>query len=119
MIKENKMLLFGDIRVVHPSDQCCRLLLRLESHSIRLVGNQNKYLFAFDTKNLALKLVAIVEFEVIFFSNGDVHEEFTMDEHYVGHVCNRPAPSFHVTVDCYESYVVLICPRDEKHPKQI
>ena len=113
MIIENKMLLFGDIRVVHPSNQCCRLLLQLESHAIRLVGNGNKYLFAFDTRILALKLVAIMDFEVIFFSNGDVREEITMDEHYVSHVRNRPAPSFHVTVDCYESYVVLICPRDE------
>ena len=113
------ILLFGDIRIVHPSDQCCSLLLQLEWHSICLIGNQNKYLFAFDTRILALKLVAIMDFEVIFFSNGDVSEEFTMDEHYVGHARNRPAPSFHVTVDYYESYVVLICLRDEKHPKQI
>jgi hypothetical protein len=119
MNKNNKMLLFGDIRVVHPSDQSCRLLHRLESHSIRLVGSRSKYLFAFDTRMLALKLVAIMDFEVIFTSNGDVREEFTVDAHYVGHARNRPAPSFHVTVDCFEKYVVLIYPRDEEHPKQI
>jgi hypothetical protein len=119
MIIKYKMLIFGDIRVVHPSNQSYRLLRRMESHSIRRVGSQNKYLFAFHTRILALKLAAIVDFDVIFFSNGDVREEFTMHEaqHYVGHARNCLAPSFHVIVDFYEKYVVLVCPRDEEHPK--
>ena len=55
----------------------------------------------------------------MFFSNRDVREEFAMDEHYVGHVRNRPASSFHIGVDCHEGYMVLVRARDEEHPKLI
>jgi hypothetical protein len=55
----------------------------------------------------------------MFFSNGDVREEFAMDEHYVGPARNRPAPSFRVGVDCHEGYMVLVRAGDEDHPKSI
>ena len=55
----------------------------------------------------------------MFFSNANVREEFALDEHYVGHVCNHSTPSFRVVVDCYEGYMVLVCARDEEHPKPI
>jgi hypothetical protein len=55
----------------------------------------------------------------MFFSNGDVREEFAMDEHYVGPARNRPAPSFRVGVDCHEGYLVLVRAGDEEHPKPI
>ena len=61
----------------------------------------------------------IVESDTMFFRNGDVREEFAMNEHYVGPTRNRPAPSFRVGVDCHESYMVLIRARDEEHPKLI
>ena len=55
----------------------------------------------------------------MFFSNGDVCEEFAIDEHYVGPARNRPAPLFPVGVDCHEGYMVLIRARDEEPPKPI
>ena len=55
----------------------------------------------------------------MFFSNGDVREEFAVDEHYVGTARNRPAPSFRVGVDCHEGCMVLVQAGDEEHPKPI
>jgi hypothetical protein len=63
--------------------------------------------------------VTIVESEAMFFNNGDVREEFAADDHYVGHVCSRPLLSFCVAINCYESYMVLVRPGDEEHPKLI
>ncbi len=57
--------------------------------------------------------VTIVESEAMFFSNGDVREEFAVDDHYVGPARNRPAPSFRVAVDCHEGYMVLVRAGDE------
>ena len=56
---------------------------------------------------------------ITFFSNGGVHKEFAVDEHYVGLACNRPTPSFCVVVDCYEGHMVLVCGGDEEHSKPI
>src|ERR1700737_4804700 len=36
--------------------------------------------------------LTVVESDTMFFSNGDVREEFAMDDHYVGPTHNRPAP---------------------------
>ena len=49
----------------------------------------------------------VVESDTMFSSNGDVREEFAMDEHYVGPTRNQPARSFCVGVDCHEGYMVL------------
>ena len=46
--------------------------------------------------------LTVVKSNTMFFDDGDVCEEFAMDEHYVGHVCNRPTLSFCVGVDCHE-----------------
>ena len=62
--------------------------------------------------------LTILEFNAMFCSNGDVHEEFTVDKHYVGHVHNCPASSFCVVFDCHEGFMVLVCARDEEHPSQ-
>ena len=59
-----------------------------------------------------------MDFNAIFFSNGDVCEEFTMDRHYIGPACNCPAPSFHFVVECYNvGYMVRVCARDDEHPQ--
>ena len=55
----------------------------------------------------------------MFFSNGDVHEKFTVHEHYIGLASNYMAPSFHVNVKCYVGYMVLVCTRDMEHPNPI
>jgi hypothetical protein len=52
--------------------------------------------------------LTVVESDTMFFSNGDVWEEFAMDEHYVGPARNQPAPSFYVGVDCHEGYLLLV-----------
>lgn len=61
----------------------------------------------------------IVEPDTMFFTNRDVHEEFAVDKHYIGFARNWPAPSFHMGVDCYKGYMVLVRARDEEHPKPI
>jgi hypothetical protein len=49
-----------------------------------------------------------VEYEAMFFHNGDVREEFVVDDYYVGPARNRPPTSFRVAIDCYEGYMVLV-----------
>ena len=63
--------------------------------------------------------LTVVESDIMFFDNKDVHEEFAMNEHYVGLARNRPALSFRIGVDCHEGYMVLIRARDEEHPKSL
>lgn len=59
-----------------------------------------------------------MDFDAIFFSNGDVCEEFTMDGQYIGPASNCLAPSFHFVVECYNvGYMVRVCARDEEHPQ--
>ena len=55
----------------------------------------------------------------MFFSNGDIHKEFVVDEHYVGHARNLPVTSFRVGVNCHEGHVILVRAGDEEHPKPI
>ena len=55
----------------------------------------------------------------MFFSNGDIREEFAVDEHYVGPARNRLASSFRMGVHCHEGYMVLVRARDEEHPKPV
>ena len=62
--------------------------------------------------------LAVVESDTMFFSNRDIHEEFVMDEHYVGPVRNWLAPSFRVGVDCHKGYMVLVRAEDKEHPSQ-
>ena len=50
------------------------------------------------------------------FNNGDSCKEFVVDEHYIGHACNRLAPSFRVFVDCQEGYMIIVRVGDEEHP---
>ena len=45
----------------------------------------------------------------MFFSNGDICEEFVVDKHYVGPTCNHHASSICVAIDYYQGYMVLIC----------
>ena len=63
--------------------------------------------------------LTVVESDIMFFSNGNVREEFAIDEHYVGPARNQPAPSFRVGVDCHKGYMVLVRAEDEEHPKLI
>ena len=58
----------------------------------------------------------VLESDTMFFSNGDVREEFVVDEYYVGPARNRTAPSFCVGVDCHEGYMVLVRAVNEEHP---
>lgn len=62
--------------------------------------------------------VILVEFDIMFFTNRDICEEFIADKHYACLACNRPSPLFRQVVDCYKGYTILACVRDEKHPNQ-
>ena len=63
--------------------------------------------------------VIIEKSEAMSFNNGDVREKFAADDQYIGPARNHPAPSFHVTIDSYEGYTVLIETRNEEQPKPI
>jgi hypothetical protein len=58
-----------------------------------------------------------VEYDIVFFKNENIREEFAMDEHYIGHVHNRLALSFHMVANCHEGYMVLVHAGDEEHPQ--
>lgn len=45
--------------------------------------------------------VTLVEFDIMFFSNRDICEEFVADEHYACLACSRPSPLFREVLDCY------------------
>ena len=56
----------------------------------------------------------------MIFTNGDVHEDFIVGEHYVGLACKPPTPSFCAVVNCYEDYMVLAHEGDDQGaPKPI
>jgi hypothetical protein len=40
--------------------------------------------------------------------NVKVCEEFHEDDHYIGPTSNHPPPSFHVVMDCHESYMLIL-----------
>jgi len=61
--------------------------------------------------------LTVAESNTMFFSIGNVREEFAMDEHYIGHARNRPAPLFRVGLDCDKGYMVLVRIGDKEHPK--
>lgn len=60
--------------------------------------------------------VTIVESNTAFYNNGDVREDFTSYDHYVGPTHNHLVPSFHVAIDCYKGCMGLTYAREE-HPK--
>ena len=62
--------------------------------------------------------LTVVESNTMFFDNGEVHEEFAMDEHYVGLARNRPVSLFRGGAVCHEGYMVLVRAQDEDHPNQ-
>lgn len=64
-------------------------------------------------------LVKIVEFDAIFFNNGDICENLQWTNIMFGHACNCPTPSFHVVVDCCEGYMNLVCAGYKEHLKPI
>ena len=51
--------------------------------------------------------------------NGEVCEEFDVDDHYIGPANNRPPPSFHIAVDCHEGYMPILRPRKETYAKLV
>lgn len=57
----------------------------------------------------------------MFFNNGDIYKEFDADNHYIGPTgrFNCLAPSFHVVVDCYKGFMVLVCVGNEEYTKLI
>ena len=42
-----------------------------------------------------------------------------MINHCVGPASNRPLPSFHFAVDCYEGYMLVLRLRDETYAKLV
>jgi hypothetical protein len=57
--------------------------------------------------------------EASLLSNGEVREEFDMDDHYVGPASSRPPPSFRIAVDCHEGYMLILRPGDETYAKPV
>jgi hypothetical protein len=51
--------------------------------------------------------------------NGEVCEEFDVDDHYVGHASQRLPPSFRIAVDCHEGYMLILRPGDETYAKPV
>ena len=47
-----------------------------------------------------------------FTEQGDIHEEYGEDDHFVGHRCDRPPPSFQIGHDLYAGYFVALRPCD-------
>ena len=48
-----------------------------------------------------------------FIEEGDVCEEYGEDDHFVGHRCDRPSPSFRTGRDLYVGYFVALRPCDK------
>lgn len=61
-------------------------------------------------------MLITIEYDAMFFGNGNIRKEFAGDEHYVGHALNPLAPSSLVVVDYHEGWMVLIHAQDEEHP---
>ena len=47
-----------------------------------------------------------------FIEEDDVHKEYGEDDHFVGHRCDRPPPSFRIGRDLYADYFVALRPCD-------
>ena len=50
-----------------------------------------------------------------FTEEGDVRKEYSDDDHFIGHRCDRPPPSFRIGCDLYAGYFVALrpCDRDD------
>jgi hypothetical protein len=57
--------------------------------------------------------------EVRLLENGEVREEFDVDDHYVEHASQRPPPSFCIAVNCHEGYMLILRPGDETYVKPV
>lgn len=79
---------------------------------LTLVVNIRSYL---KQKFWPQKQVHVKESNTMFFSNEDIYKEFVVDEHYVGLACNCLIPSFHMVIDCYKGYMVLVCAGHDEH----
>ena len=51
--------------------------------------------------------------------NGDIREEFDVDDHYVGRASNRPPPSFRIAMDCHEGYMLILHLGDETYAEPV
>ena len=61
--------------------------------------------------------VDVQALEASFLENGEVREDFDVDNHYVGPASNRPPPSFRIVVDCHEGYMLILRLGDENYAK--
>jgi hypothetical protein len=57
--------------------------------------------------------------EARLMENGEVREEFDVDDHYVGPASQHPPPSFHIAVDCHEGYMLILRHGDETYVKPV
>jgi hypothetical protein len=57
--------------------------------------------------------------EARLMGNGEVREEFDVNDHYVGPASQRPPPSFRIAVDCHEGYMLILRPGDETYVKLV
>ena len=57
--------------------------------------------------------VDVQPLEASLLENGEVCEAFDVDDHYVGPASNRSPPSFRITMDCHESYMLILRPKDD------
>jgi hypothetical protein len=63
--------------------------------------------------------VDVQALEACLLKNGEVREEFDVDDHYVGPATQRPPPSFRIVVDCHEGYMFILRPGDETYVKPV
>ena len=63
--------------------------------------------------------VDVQPLEASLLENGEVCEAFDVDDHYVGPASKRSPPSFRITVDCHESYMLFLRPRDDTNAKPV
>ena len=57
--------------------------------------------------------------EASLLGNGEVCEEFDVDDHYIGPTSNRPPPSFRIALDFHEGYKFILRPGDETCAKPV
>ena len=57
--------------------------------------------------------------EASILENGEVREEFDVDDHYVGPANNCPPPSFRIGVDCLKGYMLILRPGDETYARLV
>ena len=63
--------------------------------------------------------VDVQALEASLLGNGEVCEEFDVDDHYVGHTSQHSPPSFRIAVDCHEGYMLLLRAGDETYVKPV